>query len=377
MVGIRLRHPTGVATLQVSLDSDEFTVQDLQQEIYAVTKILPSRQNLKAGYPPHELTLIPELPIDSLGIKVGEQIIVSERPGAAARSSTVRQSQPAPAAAVQTRSPVSAPSPSPRPPQPQSISGPDYVETDGGVLIHRFMVVAQQVVPDDNSCLFSAVALLFEQSIDKAPEMRKIVAQAIRDKPETYTEAILGYVRTSDPSACIIMHDVTHSHLHTSLLIISNSSMPPDKYIATILKPSTWGGAIELTILAAHYNTEIASVDVETGRIDHFAPGTGATGGMRCVLVYSGIHYDAATLAPMPEAPGEWHQAMFPVTSSDEQDPVMLAAKKLADVLRAKRAYTNTATFDLKCEVCGQGLKGEKGAREHAEQTGHVRFGEY
>jgi len=75
-----------------------------------------------------------------------------------------------------------------------------------------------------------------------------------------------------------------------------------------------------------------------------------------------------------------------------------VAAKKLAGLLRAKKAYTNTSTFDLKCEVrfvsshasrtllpdsythvqdCGQGLKGEKGARAHAEQTGHVRFGEY
>lgn len=51
-----------------------------------------------------------------------------------------------------------------------------------------------------------------------------------------------------------------------------------DKYIATILKPSTWGGAIELGILAKHFNTEIASIDVETGRIDQFSPSAGGTG---------------------------------------------------------------------------------------------------
>lgn len=95
--------------------------------------------------------------------------------------------------------------------------------------------------------------------------------------------------------------------------------MPPSQYIATILKPLTWGGAIELGILAAHYRTEIASIDVETGRIDHFAPagfsGVGAigVGDMRCIVIYSGIHYDAATLAPVADAPGEWHQTMFPV----------------------------------------------------------------
>lgn len=55
--------------------------------------------------------------------------------------------------------------------------------------------------------------------------------------------------------------------------------MPPSQYTSTILKPSTWGGAIELGILASYYNTEIASIDVETGRIDHFSPGEGIQGG--------------------------------------------------------------------------------------------------
>ena len=36
---------------------------------------------------------------------------------------------------------------------------------------------------------------------------------------------------------------------------------------------------------------------------------------------------------------------------SEDEDEILLAAKKLADMLRAKRAYTNTATFDLKCQV--------------------------
>ncbi|KAJ3510281.1 hypothetical protein NLJ89_g4772 [Agrocybe chaxingu] len=203
----------------------------------------------------------------------------------------------------------------------------------------------EQVVPDDNSCLFSSVALVFEQSISKAPQMRKIVAEGIQSNPDLYNEAILG--------------------------------MSPSHYIATILKPTTWGGAIELGILAAHFRTEIASIDVETGRIDHFTPPGDFGASMRCLLIYSGIHYDAASLAPMVDAPSEWHQTLFEIQSSDDSDPILIAAKKLADILRTRKAYTNTSTFDLKCEQCGQGLKGEKGARAHAEQTGHVRFGEY
>ena len=88
--------------------------------------------------------------------------------------------------------------------------------------------------------------------------------------------------------------------------------MPPSQYIAKILNPSAWGGAIELGILALHFQTEIASIDVETGRVDRFSPPHDA-GGMRCMLIYSGIHYDAATLAPTPDAPSEWHQTIFPM----------------------------------------------------------------
>ncbi|KAJ3818338.1 hypothetical protein EV361DRAFT_808640 [Lentinula raphanica] len=343
MAPVRLRHPKGVATIQVPFDNSSFTVKDLQQEIYTASQIPPSRQSLKTGYPPRNLDLInPELPISSLGLKTGDQLIVGEESGSSSRvassesnSSQAKRINPVSPAPV-TSKPSQPVPPAPVNPPPSS-SGPVHIPTDGGVLVHR-------VVPDDNSCLFSSVALIFEQDMNKAQRMRQIVADGIRNDPETYNEAILG--------------------------------MPPLKYIETITKSTSWGGAIELTILAAHYRTEICSVDVETGRIDQFTP-QNDNAQMRCIVIYSGIHYDAATLAPMADAPSEWHQTVFPITKQDTSDGVLVAAKKLADALRAKKAFTNTATFDLKCEVCGQGLKGEKGARAHAEQTGHTRFGEY
>ena len=69
------------------------------------------------------------------------------------------------------------------------------------------------------------------------------------------------------------------------------------------------------------------------------------------MLVYSGIHYDAATVAPILDAPDDFHQTVVPRETGGDDDPILQAAKKLADKLRAKRAYTNTATFDLKCQV--------------------------
>lgn len=75
----------------------------------------------------------------------------------------------------------------------------------------------------------------------------------------------------------------------------------------------------------------------------------------------------------MEDAPFDFHTTVFPV--SDQS--VLKGAQELATKLRAKKAYTNTSTFDLKCEICKVGLKGEKEAREHAVQTGHTKFGEY
>lgn len=190
------------------------------------------------------------------------------------------------------------------------------------------------------------------------------MADAIRKDPINWDEAILG-------CACLNFSGEPKTHLY--------DSRPRDDYISTILKPSSWGGAIELAILATHYNAEIASIDVESGRIDKFQPSAPAPpASSRCVLIYSGIHYDAASLAPMVDAPADFHTTVFPIVGDDAKaDPILRAAGELAGKLRAKRAYTNTATFDLKCLICKTGLKGEKEARVHASETGHTSFGEY
>ena len=200
---VRLRHPKGVTTIQVDLDHAK--VSDLQQEIFAVTEIPPSLQErkiiftscavkyewltrslVKAGYPPHGLTLVPELSIESLGLNRGEQLIVTQKaePTHAHRPVAVPQAgvgdSPAGPMTGLTASQVrDSVSPSPAP------SGPDYVLAEGGYLVHRVRTLRSsnvswskfsvliQIVPDDNSCLFSSIALIFEQGISRASEVRK------------------------------------------------------------------------------------------------------------------------------------------------------------------------------------------------------------
>jgi ubiquitin thioesterase OTU1 len=195
MAPLRLRHPNGVSTIQIDLESA--TVQDLLQEIYKITEILPSQQDgasatprssestlthfsVKSGYPPKSLALIPELPISSLGLSKGEQLIVNQNGGGPnTRSAQTRSATgiPDPGVAPQPRARASAPD------QPTTNEA-DSVETEGGYLVHRVCHSrsvprcrvadrSAQIVPDDNSCLFSSVAIVFEQNIAKAQEIRK------------------------------------------------------------------------------------------------------------------------------------------------------------------------------------------------------------
>jgi ubiquitin thioesterase OTU1 len=122
---------------------------------------------------------------------------------------------------------------------------------------------------------------------------------------------------------------------------------PRDEYIRTILSPNSWGGAIDLTILAAHYGTEIASIDVETGRIDRFGPSDGGCGRLGEPRVAHILRDPLRRRGPGSCARG----APGILREHRPRERVLEALRALAAKLRAKRAYTNTATFDLKCEV--------------------------
>lgn len=56
---------------------------------------------------------------------------------------------------------------------------------------------------------------------------------------------------------------------------------------------------------------------------------------------------------------------------------IMKGAEDFVARLNAKRSFTDTANFTLRCGTCLVGLKGEKEAVEHAKSTGHANFQEY
>ncbi len=87
-------------------------------------------------------------------------------------------------------------------------------------------------MPDDNSCMFTAVggALSID---DPSRVLRQNVVDYILSHPEEYPKVVLGD--------------------------------EPSRYTSRMKQLDTWGGAIELSILSKIYDIEISSIDVKVG----------------------------------------------------------------------------------------------------------------
>ncbi|PLW49342.1 hypothetical protein PCASD_02700 [Puccinia coronata f. sp. avenae] len=312
--------------------------------------------------------------VESVGIKNGEVLHASSSPSSSSNDPSPAPSTPAQSTPLAARARVGndvgrAPAKSSLSSlarvQDQSSASPsaskleyqdhDLASVSASVALEAGHLILR-VVPDDNSCLFRAVGILLDHgdhrssSEDLSHRLRRIVADVVKKDPVSWCEPILG--------------------------------RDPDLYISKILDKDVWGGAIELAILADHFKTEICSIDVQTGRVDRF--GQSHNYANRIFLVYSGIHYDAITLSPIPPEELSNQSTSFPpeldfdttIFASDE-DSFLHAALQLVSQLRQMHYYTDTASFSLRCETCKTALVGEKDARSHAESTGHTQFAEY
>jgi len=152
----------------------------------------------------------------------------------------------------------------------------------------------------------------------------------------------------------------------------------PDAYCNWIQREDSWGGGIELSILSTYFDVEICSINVQDLRVDRFNEGRPR----RCVLVYSGIHYDVVACNPVPGGGSspDMDRKVFEVARiegmDDEDGGVLEGARELCRVLQQRHYFTDTAGFVVKCGVCGWSGKGEKSASAHAMATGHTDFGE-
>jgi len=148
-----------------------------------------------------------------------------------------------------------------------------------------------------------------------------------------------------------------------------------------LVDAKSWGGEIEMSILANHFDVTIVAVAVEDGQVYRYSGGLGLERAQGiefaerwplraeeqpfCVLIYDGIHYDyiaAGGSGTFFGAPDE-HEALKSV-------------QQVAEQLRKEKAFVNVNSFALVCNQCGTQLVGQEAATEHAMKTGHTNFGQ-
>ncbi|EMR08318.1 hypothetical protein PNEG_03159 [Pneumocystis murina B123] len=310
---------------EIELNEDN-TVEDLQMAIFSFIDI--NNFEIKHKFPPRKIDISDcDRTLKSLGIWDAEVLLVKEID--TDTEEYMRKGQNMDGNGIFSTNSPSQTSISKSNDDPFAPPEIELENSNGRVVL--------RVMQNDNSCLFRAVGYIIMGKMDTANELRSLVAQTIQNDPATYSDAILGRSR--------------------------------DEYCRWINKTNSWGGAIEILILANHFEVEICSIDVATGRTDRFGEGRPMCG----FIVYSGIHYDAIALTPMSGASPNFDTTIFSV----EDLNVRKAVLKLTDYLRKIHYYTDTSNFLLKCKICKTNLRGRKDALEHARITGHSNFDEY
>lgn len=302
---LRIKSKDGIAKLDGLTSHSK--VDHLLDKIQELTKIHRVKLKLLHGFPPSHIDLSnPETKLTDFSLRTGDTIIVEENKSG--------NEDPSKISLV-----------------PGHFNGRPTEEC--GILTRR-------VVPADNSCLFRSIALLMEggeTDSSRIRELRELIASIVCSRPAEYTEAVLGK---------------------------SNQ-----EYCLWIRNPETWGGAIEIAILAEFYAVEIKVVDTQSLRVDKFGENSNYK---HCIyLIYDNIHYD-----PLVLESGSESSEVKTVFSVDD-DFVFAQAMELAQEAKRSRQYTDLTGFTLRCLVCQLGLRGQRQAQQHAVATGHTNFAEY
>mmetsp|Transcript_36625 Transcript_36625/g.74662 ORF Transcript_36625/g.74662 Transcript_36625/m.74662 type:complete len:328 (-) Transcript_36625:1839-2822(-) len=322
---LRVRHSGGATTIDIG--AEKSTAGGVARLIETAVGIPAAEQEWRCGFPPrplsklHSTDLLPSDidmlhvgKVDSGSATVDFSVVVADAP--ADKSSAPTSTPETPGLDIVNDS---------------TIDEPPLTDPEG--------FVVRRVIDADNSCLFNSIGYVLERSRTNAPQLRRKVADAVRSDPITYNDAFLG-------------KDI-------------------DEYAAWIMKDSSWGGQIELSIFSRLFRTEIAAFDVIRFRYDIYGTEEGYK--RRISVIYDGIHYDALAFCFDPSLPEDMDVTQF----SPRDDNVMNRARALCAEQHRAKAFTDTSNFTLRCLVCQEGLVGQKEAAEHAKKTGHSNFSEY
>lgn len=326
---LKLKSNTGVSTINLNDNSKLFKdfLEDIQKNEELHTDSSEVVASIKKGFPPKsiDLTYSLDTTIEDKKIQDGDQLLIDF--ASFKRKSAIESSL--------------SPQPAEKKPNLREDIPSTYIES-----INKYLILRN--IPDDNSCLFNSISYAISgydsyNNISPPEELRNVVTNYINDDPELYSDLILG--------------------------------RPRNEYCEWIKKKESWGGAIELGILADWFKVRIVCIDVELGNFIRFE-NEKETPDKFIILIYSGIHYDVLAMNDELSLENKSSDVAQWAIEDEHEEDILTASQKLCKLLQNKDYSTNTTTFRVRCLDCYQVLVGEMGASKHAEETGHLNFGE-
>lgn len=200
------------------------------------------------------------------------------------------------------------------------------------------MEPTRRYVDADNSCLFSSIGYLIDN---------KNFSETTRLQ---YRQLLANYLEGITIDAVTL-------------------GMSKEEYIESIQNPSTWGGAIELKLFSEMFQIEIASIDVQSNRVDIF--GQDKNYPQRIYVLYNGVHYDPLVMAYTEDNVDD-------ITSFESDDSqTLIEFQNYVKVFNDAGDFVDPKNMNhFECDSCKSVFESQMEAYEHANNFQHWSFNE-
>ena len=142
--------------------------------------------------------------------------------------------------------------------------------------------------------------------------------------------------------------------------------LPKEQYIEKIENIGTWGGGIELKIFSDMFQVQIASIDVQSNRVDIF--GEDKRYPQRIYVVYNGVHYD-----PLVFANSESSKDDITIFESDD-NITLIQMQEFCKKFKESGDYVDLGRSQFRCSICNLIFNSQEEAIQHSTLTSHVDF---
>lgn len=196
----------------------------------------------------------------------------------------------------------------------------------------------RRFVDSDNSCLFSSIGYLIDhKNFNETTKLQ-------------YRQLLVNYLEDTD--------------IDNSMLEI-----PKADYIENIQNPSTWGGAIELKLFSDMFQVEIASIDVQSNRVDIF--GQDKNYPQRIYVLYNGVHYDPLVMAYTDDNKDDI------TTFASDDNETLIALQEYVKVFNEAGDFVDLSNMNqFECDQCKTMFENQEEAFNHAQNYQHWNFNE-